>query len=386
MQIVYAPEQPPERFSKSIFLAGPSPRGNEDLNWRPKALEMLEKLGYDGVVFVPLPRDGQWNYGYDIQVEWERVHLDMADVVAFWVPRNKQTLPGLTTNVEFGMYVDSGKIVLGYPPEADSMRYLAHHGAREHVPMYSSLEETLESAVRRIGEGAERFGGERSVPIHIWRLPHFQQWLAAQRAAGNRLDGAKLLWSFRAGKKKDVTFAYAVHVDVYVAQEDRHKTNEFIIGRPDIATVVAYRKRATAADTEIVLVREFRSPGRTSDGFVRELPGGSSAKPDEDPFSVAAHEFAEETGFDIDPSRLRRIGARQLAATFSTHVAHVFAVELTEQEIAILKRQKGDDVTHGVVEDTERTYVEVHQLKDLLDPASNFVDWSMLGMIVTTVT
>lgn len=273
MTVVYALEEAPQTFSKSIFLAGPSPREPWHYNWRPEALEALERLGFDGVVFVPLPRDGEWTKFYDKQITWELTHLNMADIVAFWVPRSKD-LPALTTNVEYGLYLNSGKCVLGFPPETPNMGYLVHHAKMEHIPVSQTLDETLQIAVDRIGAGAERTGGERMVPIHLWRLPHFQTWLASQKAAGNRLDGARLLWSFRLGSRKDMTFAYALYVDVYIAREDRHKTNEFIIARPDIATIVAYRKREPLADTDVVLIREFRSPARTSDGFIREVPGG----------------------------------------------------------------------------------------------------------------
>lgn len=385
MQVVYAPEQPPSQFSKSIFLAGPSPRDPSNPNWRPAALRALEDMGYDGVVFVPLPRNGDWSYGYDAQVEWENTHLNMADVVVFWVPRSKE-LPALTTNVEFGMFYDSGKAILGYPEDATQMRYLAHHGRLEYVPVHASLEETLRAAVERVGNGAERTGGERMVPLHVWKLPHFQGWLKAQKGAGNRLDGAKLLWSFRVGPTKGFTFAYALYVDVHIASEGRNKTNEFIIARPDIATIVAYRKRSNLMDTDMVLIREFRSPARTADGFIREVPGGSSWKPGEDPFVTAAHELSEETGFSVEPSRLRKIGARQLCGTLSAHQAHVFACEVTEEELESLRKQKEEGTVHGVIEDTERTYVEVHRLGDLLDPLSNSVDWSMLGMILTAVS
>jgi 8-oxo-dGTP pyrophosphatase MutT (NUDIX family) len=385
MQVVYAPEQPSAQFSKAIFLAGPSPRDPAQPNWRPEALRALEDMGYDGVVFVPLPRDGNWSHGYDAQVEWEAAHLNMADVVVFWVPRSKE-LPALTTNVEYGMYFDSGKAILGYPEGATHMRYLEDHGRKEGVPVYKTLVETLKAAVDRIGAGAERTGGERDVPLHIWRLPHFQGWLKAQKAAGNRLDGAKLLWSFRVGPTKGFTFAYALHVNVHITSEGRNKTNEFIISRPDIATIVAYRKRATLMDTDVVLIREFRSPARTSDGFIREVPGGSSWKPGEDPFATAAHELSEETGFNVEPTRLRKIGARQLCGTLSTHQAHVFACEVTPEELLALRKQQQDGTVFGVVEDTERTYVEVHRLGDLMDPASSAVDRSMLGMILTAIS
>jgi len=50
MEVVYAPEAPPSQFTKSIFLAGPSPRDPAQPNWRPEALAALEAMGYDGVV------------------------------------------------------------------------------------------------------------------------------------------------------------------------------------------------------------------------------------------------------------------------------------------------------------------------------------------------
>lgn len=385
MEVVYAPEAPPSQFTKSIFLAGPSPRDPAQPNWRPEALAALEAMGYDGVVFVPLPRSGDWSHGYDTQVEWELAHLNMADVVLFWVPRSKD-LPALTTNVEFGAYFDTGKAILGYPKEATQMRYLDHLAKTESVTVCGTMEDTLRAAVERLGTGALRVGGERNVPLHIWKLQHFQGWFKAQKAAGNRLDGARLLWSFRVGPAKGFTFAFVLRVDVHIASEGRNKTNEFIFARPDISTVVAYRKRLTLADTDIVLIREFRSPARTTDGFIREVPGGSSWKPGEDPFVTAAHELSEETGFSVDPKRLRKIGARQIAGTLSVHQAHVFACEVTGEEIVALRKQQEDGTVFGVVEDTERTYIEVARLGDLIASASNALDWSMLGMILTAVT
>lgn len=385
MEVVYAPEAPPSQFTKSIFLAGPSPRDPAQPNWRPEALAALEAMGYDGVVFVPLPRSGDWSHGYDAQVEWELAHLNMADVVLFWVPRSKD-LPALTTNVEFGAYFDTGKAILGYPKDATQMRYLDHLAKTESVTVCGTMEDTLRAAVERLGTGALRVGGERNVPLHIWKLQHFQGWFKAQKAAGNRLDGARLLWSFRVGPAKGFTFAFVLRVDVHIASEGRNKTNEFIFARPDISTVVAYRKRPVLADTDVVLIREFRSPARTADGFIREVPGGSSWKPGEDPFVTAAHELSEETGFNVDPSRLRKIGARQLCGTLSVHQAHVFACEVTAEELVALRKQQEDGTVYGVVEDTERTYIEVQRLGDIIASGSNALDWSMLGMILTAVT
>jgi len=265
------------------------------------------------------------------------------------------------------------------------MRYMVHHAKNENIPVYTDLKATLKESIDRIGTGAERTGGEKMVPLHIWKLPYFQEWLTTQKDAGNSLSGARLLWSFRTGKRQQITFAYALYVDVFIGAERRHKTNEFIIARPDISTVVAYRKMPDPLDTEVVLIREFRSAARTADGFIREVPGGSSWTIGEEITATAAHEFAEETGFAVAPSRLRKIGERQLCGTFSTHQAHVFACELTADEMDKLRQDAATNAHHGVAEDTERTYVEIGRLGDLLDPTSNAVDWSMIGMIMAAI-
>lgn len=388
MHIVYTLDEAPESLTHSIFLAGPTPRGPDTPSWRPNALRILESLGYDGVVFVPEYEDASLEYEYDAQVEWEEKYLNMADCIVFWVPRDIEGgLPAFTTNIEWGKWQASGKCVLGFPREADKCRYLADDAHRLGIPLARTLGGVLMAAVDRLGDGEERTGGERLVPLHIWRLPHFQGWYKNLKKAGNRLDNARLLWEFRAGPDRAFVFSYALHVSVWVDAEKRHKTNEFIIGRPDISSVVAYRRppghvrgMAPSPDTEVVLIREFRSPGRTSDGYVHELPGGSSWKLTKNPAVVMSHELKEETGLEIDdPSRFQFLGSRQVAATLSVHQAHVFAIELTEWEMKYLKHQADESLVHGVIEDTERTYVKNYRLGGLMNDPD--VDWSMLGMV-----
>jgi len=385
MTIVRPPTgTPPETFSRSIFLAGPSPRDGVGLDWRTDALSVLADLGWNGVVFAPLPENGKVP-DYDAQVEWEQTAMGISDLIVFWVPRS-ETLPGFTTNVEFGVWFKSGKALLGLPPGAPKTRYLETLADQEGVLVRYDLRALLADAIAKIGPGAARTGGEREVPLQIWTLPAFQGWLKAQKAAGNRLDGAKTVMTFRVGPKKERLFLFALHVDVHIGAEGRNKTNEIVIFRPDVSMVVAWSgpsvgfEERTPNDLRVAVVKEFRSPAAVGDCFVREVPGGSSAKPEEDPLVVAAHEVEEETGLVVDPSRLSRLPSRQVAATLAAHKAHVWAVELTPEEMDSLAADKG---VHGVEEDTERTFVEVRTVRELL--ADSLTDWATLGMIFAAI-
>ncbi len=383
IQVVYVGQDFPAHITKSIMLVGPTPREGHVSSWRPEAIQILKNLGYDGVVFVPEGEHNTWTTSYEMQIETEERMLHTADCIVCWVPRELVTMPAFTTNDEYGTWKYSGKVVFGAPEGAAKVRYQQYYANKLSIPSHLTLESTLVSAMERLGAGALREGGECQVPLYIWQTPSFQQWYKNLRQAGNRLDGARVEWTFRVGKNRSLVFFWALHVDIYVASEDRHKTNEVVIARPDIATVVAYRRGDTLSDTDIVLIKEFRSPVSNSRGFVYEVPGGSSFKPGDNPRQLAANECSEETGLVIATERMCQHDSRQLIATLSVHHAHLFSVELTEREINELRAAEG--VAHGIEEDTERTYVEVKKLSEIMR-ADSGLDWSMLGMILSVVS
>lgn len=388
MVAVYTGESPPETFSKSLFLAGPSPRKPADPNWRTEAISLLERLGFDGVVFAPTYRSQPPDtFDYEAQVGWETKWLNASDLVVFWVPRDLDTLPGFTTNVEYGMWLRSGKVLLGSPPEAEKMTYLNWWADREGVERFEDLTELLTRAVETLSEGAERTGGERDIPLHLWKKKEFQAWYQALRSVGNRIEGAELKWAFRVGPKKTTTMFWALWVDVWIQEEKRRKSNEVVIFRPETASIVAYCRPPLSTendwnlDSEVLLVREFRSPGANEDGMVHEVPGGSSWKP-ENPREVAGKELQEETGLSVDPERLNYLGFRQVAATTLGHRAHCFALELTPEEMLEMKWQSHSE-SFGNASETEITYLEVRSLRLILHDKD--VDWSNLGMIVQAI-
>ena len=149
-RIVYA-QQPLE---KSIFLAGPSPRkpapGAEPVpSWRPAGCVILQELDFRGLVLVPELESLSAPDDYDAQIPWEWEGLNMGTVVVFWVARDLKNLPGYTTNVEFGLLVSSGKVVLGYPKGTPKTAYFDQLAKRYNIKVHHTLQETLAEAVRR---------------------------------------------------------------------------------------------------------------------------------------------------------------------------------------------------------------------------------------------
>jgi len=379
MQVVYARQPYPTTVEKTLFLAGPTPRRPEVASWRPEAIALLAARGFDGHVFVPEDSDGGVRGDYDDQIAWELEGLERADCILFWIPRDLETMPAFTTNVEFGHFASSGRAILAAPPDAPKLRYLRELAHRRDVPELDTLDGAIDAALAMIGPGARRTDGECTVPAAVFRSPAFQAWYAAQRAAGNTLRGARVGWTLRTGPRRDWLFLWALHVDVWVASERRPKRHEVVFGRPDTSQVVLLRRAADPLDGEVVLVREFRSAARTSDGFVHETPGGSSFDGVLDPLQLAVDEVGEEVGLTLPPSRFLSIGNRQLAATLLAHHAHLFVVELTDDELSRLRADAASETVKGAG-DGELTTLELRRVRDLL--ADPDVDWSTVGMVL----
>lgn len=136
---------------KSIFLAGPTPRGKEVASWRVEAVKKLEELGFDGVVFVPeystwIPKDNYVN-----QANWEREALTEATIILFWIPRSLPDMPGFSTNVEFGYWLHSKKVIYGRPDGAPKTRYLDWlYETDYNEKPFNDLDKLLEYAVEII--------------------------------------------------------------------------------------------------------------------------------------------------------------------------------------------------------------------------------------------
>lgn len=144
----------------SVFLAGPTPgRGSDTPSWRPQAVQELADLWTGGplTVLSPESRGGVRADRYEDQVDWETNARAAATVILFWIPRDMVSMPGMTTNVEFGLDVATGKVVLGCPPDCpnpERNRYLVYVARRHGVPVRETLRDTAAAALDLVA-GAE---------------------------------------------------------------------------------------------------------------------------------------------------------------------------------------------------------------------------------------
>jgi nucleoside 2-deoxyribosyltransferase len=378
MKIYYSDQKLPTEVTKTIFLAGPTPRDSDTKTWRTEAIEILKKLNFNGEVFIPEPSTGKFLHEYTDQIEWELTAMKMADSIIFWVPRELKKMPALTTNVEFGYWINSGKVVFGFPENAEKIRYLEYLAKKHNVHCYNHLEEVVKESLINIGVGALRTGGEAFVPLFIWNLVSFKDWYEAQKSAGNLLISADLYYNFRVGKNKNIVFLWILGVNIFITKENRNKYNEFVLSRTSTSSVILYKKEKNILDSQIILVKEFRSPSSTADGFIHENAGGSSFNANKDMLTVASDEIFEETGFKFESDRFKYIQKRQLNGTLGAHKTTVYSIELKNEELEYFKQQK--EKTFGNIEDTELTYCEVRSLQEILN--EELVDWANVGMIM----
>ena len=82
MTVVYSQESFPKDEMKSIFLAGPVPRKEYELSWKNEALEILDSMGYNGVVYIPENRNPeQKEENFDLEKALSDLDKDIKEFV-----------------------------------------------------------------------------------------------------------------------------------------------------------------------------------------------------------------------------------------------------------------------------------------------------------------
>jgi hypothetical protein len=366
MQIVFIGDPYPQEVEKVVFLVDSAShqdmRGN---SCQVDAIQLLEQLGYDGIVYVPEEKKGSSNttpLDDEARIRWVHGALMRSDVAVFLFSEEVELILNMPMGIELGWLMESGRLVLGLPLETEKFLALRVYAKISHIPCYETVRETLFAAITMIGAGAKRQDAETAIPLMIWKTASFQDWLMEQKKVGNRLEDAYVEWIGRVGPGKDIVFFWIVYVKVWIQDEGRYKENEWVIGRPNISSVLLYLPHPTdPLETKIVLVKEYRSPVSNSPAKIYELPGGSTFKPEVDPYVLAKQELQEETGFTLNVDRqLRYHIPRQLTGTLSMHKCHLFSLALTPEEMSSIEANVGK--TFGISADTEQTSLAIMSL------------------------
>lgn len=395
-QAVCAPEPVPAAFSASVFLAaeGASPESSSPRGGvLQQALEHFAGKGFDGVVLSPSPRgrapepteSPEPQEQRERLAAWQEEALRLSDVVLLHLG------PGASLSMEaavlWGQWQRSGRIVVCAPdPGSGPEPALVRAAIKAGVPVGRSLAEAVHLCTLLLRGGALRRGGERAVPLILWRSPSFQSWYRALRRAGHRLDDAQVEWTYRSRGNGRPPMLWAMRPRIYITPERRHKAGEVVVGRTDVSATVLYHRGGArdVRDTVVVLVREFRSAVRNNSGFGLMLPGGSSAQASEreqDPRRTALKEVHEETGLLLEAAQLEAVhaGDRQLMASLSSHHAYLYRAELSDPQLALLRAEAASSRAHGA-NPNERCYVTLRTVRELMTESE--LDWSQLGMVL----
>ncbi len=140
---------------KSVFLAGPTPRSEDVLGWRDGAIKAFKELNFNGTILIP-ELEGGWNqeFAYKTQIEWELEAMEKADIIMFWIPRELETMPAFTTNIEFGYWLakEPSKIILGVPSYAVNCDYIKYLAKVNDIQVHTNKLETIKAVLRSLNE------------------------------------------------------------------------------------------------------------------------------------------------------------------------------------------------------------------------------------------
>ena len=89
---------------------------------------------------------------------WEREGLTKASIIVFWIPRSLPDMPAFTTNVEFGYWLHSKKIIYGRPDSAVKIKYLDWlYELDYNEKPFNNLDDLLKSAVKKVNSQEKTF-------------------------------------------------------------------------------------------------------------------------------------------------------------------------------------------------------------------------------------
>ena len=122
----------------TVFLAGAIDMGSA-INWQVDIAQQLADANY--IVFNPR-REHFDDSTLDEQIDWELRHLEYADIVFLWLPKDAKAPISL---FEAGLYWRSGKLLIGAEEGFYRRRNLELTGSHYGVPIHATLDSMIEA-------------------------------------------------------------------------------------------------------------------------------------------------------------------------------------------------------------------------------------------------
>ena len=179
-----------------------------------QALSALADAGFsDGVVFLG-------DTAQHIDDKWRAQAQHCSDVIMAWLVTGDSETDRCCLTREIVEWVTTGKLFVGHEESSWASHLTASVSVARDLPALAT------SLFKKVKGGVLRQFAEREVPLMIWNTAAWGLWYENLRAVGNRLDGAKVVWTFRVGPGGAFVLFWAVHASIWVESESRHKSNE----------------------------------------------------------------------------------------------------------------------------------------------------------------
>ncbi|AZP17840.1 hypothetical protein EJC51_18075 [Streptomyces aquilus] len=380
--VVYAGQPMPMDWGACVLLAGPEP----EASWQHSVITVLKDGWQEAdrlVVLVPHQPDGQMPS--DEQEQWLRDAYAWADEII----STRAPVPGPGALHEpapvFDLEGASDRLILQVATPDEVTRRWAGQRA---VPVASTPADAAAAVLKRLDRGRPRQGGERQVRLPVVRNFGYHQWRDALRQAGRLLDAATIDWAPEDPCRPGEASWWAITAQV--RHPDDLVTEELVVGRGDVLSLIAFRRHPVWTDSEVVLLRHTLSLGApppitAPTRFPLRLPTADFANPfqnSEEHQDQGVLAVARELGLVIDRARLRSLDNRPETALLAAQRRTCY-LELTDDECEELKAR------HEACDGTAAAgAVQVHRVADLLSsrlPGDALVDWATLGVIMRAV-
>lgn len=139
-KVIVAPTQIPSDIPL-VFLAGAIDMGEAD-NWQERVIIALEQI--DDFVLLNPRRKVFTEETETEQINWELNALEMCNLIMMWFPKDADAPISL---FETGLYLRSGKLLLGVENGFFREKNLLITAQKYHVPVHHSLDQLIEIVI-----------------------------------------------------------------------------------------------------------------------------------------------------------------------------------------------------------------------------------------------